>query len=858
MLHYYLPNGIEVVLKQNHFAKMVAVQCWVRAGSMHEREHERGMAHVLEHMLFKGTKKRAVGEISRTVEACGGEINAYTTFDRTVYYLTMASKHDEEAVELLSDAIINSSFDSTELERELEVIIEEIKRGNDSPGSKVGRKIFEKAFAGTEAARPIIGYENEVRGFKRQNLVDFHDRWYRPRNMMLVIVGDFDVAKMRSYVEKYFGGLADRAVDQMVFPPRTAQNKSEAILLHGDYQQPRLELVFRAPKLEHPDTASLDLAAFALGSGESSRFARSLRDEKELVTGASAAIYTPDFGGIFEVSLHPTLETYLPSIRETGAELARLITTKPINEDELSRARANLRSDRVYQEETVSGQARALGHGLTTSHKLLFDDVYMALIEKTPPTIVNEAARRWLDLNSVVIVGMVPPGSEITEKAMLDAFQEGVQSVLKQKSADTPTIAPEATTKRLKPEVKEIFPGLKFVYRQNPEAQLFGMVMVAHGGLRGETEANSGIYSAATSLLAKATTTHSYDALLAIVEGKGAAIDGFSGKDSFGLKLHCLADQANDFIKLLFDCALNPVFPKQQWQVLKRETLEDIRTQDDSPSGVCIRKFQELLFVDHPYRFPVHGTKESVEGMTEESLLKFYVAQRDQMPWVIAATGPQTMIEVEALIRAAMGPWRPKGGFIDFAAAKAAITVGKPNEAHIHKDREQTHIVIGFNGLSWFDQDRPAMDVMAAVLGGSGGRLFTNLRDKDSLAYSVSPLVSYGFHPGVAGAYIACAPEKVDRAKAAMIKELELLTKESISDDELARAINYLVGSHESDMQRGDSQVMTMGLMELYGVGHDDFLRYPSRIEAVTKADVQKVARKVFAFDRRISVTVGA
>ncbi len=858
MLHYYLPNGIEVVLKQNHFAKMVAVQCWVRAGSMHERSHERGMAHVLEHMLFKGTTKRAVGEISRTVEACGGDINAYTTFDRTVYYLTMASKHSEAAVELLADAIINSSFDATELEREIEVIVEEIRRGNDSPGSKVGRKIFEKAFAGTEAARPIIGFEEEVRGFKREHVVAFHDRWYRPRNMMLVIVGDFDVAHMRDYVKKYFGELADRPVDALQFPERSPQTKTEAVLLHGDYQQPRLEIVFRAPKLEHVDTVSLDLAAFALGSGESSRFARNLRDDKELVTGASAAIYTPEFGGIFEISLHPMLDTYLATIRETGAEVARLVTDQPITEDELARARANLRSDRVYQEETVSGQARALGHGLTTSHKLLFDDVYMTLVEKSPPTIVNEAVRRWLDTNKAVIVGMVPEGAPITEAAMIEAFTEGVAGVLRQKISATAYIAAEMTTKRLQPEVKDIVPGLKLIYRQNPEAQLFGMVMAAHGGLRGETTATAGIYNACTGLLGKATATYSYEELLAIVEGRGAAIDGFSGKDSFGLKLHCLADQANDFIKLLFACALQPKFPKQQWQTLKREILEDIRTQDDSPSGVCIRKFQELVFEAHPYRLPLHGTNESVATMNEESLLRFFEAQRDQMPWVIAGTGPQSMVEIEALIRAAMGTWRPKTGFMDFAPAKAAVATNKAHETHIHKDREQTHIVFGFSGLSWFDPARPALDVLSAVLGGSGGRLFTNLRDKDSLAYSVSPLASYGFHPGIVGSYIACAPEKVDRAKAAMMNQFEMMCHTPIENQELQRAINYLVGGHEADMQRGDAQAMTMALMELYGVGHQDFLLYPGRIEAVTKVDVQAVARKLFAFDRLICVTVGA
>ena len=149
MIHEFLENGVEVVLKENRFTPAVAIQIWVGVGSMHEKPEERGMAHFLEHMLFKGTEKRAVGEIAASVEACGGDINAYTTFDQTVYHLTLAAEHAHLGVDLLCDAFSSSRIDVVEFQREREVILEEIRRSNDSPGSILGRRVFELMFAGS-------------------------------------------------------------------------------------------------------------------------------------------------------------------------------------------------------------------------------------------------------------------------------------------------------------------------------------------------------------------------------------------------------------------------------------------------------------------------------------------------------------------------------------------------------------------------------------------------------------------------------------------------------------------------------------------------------------------------------------
>jgi zinc protease len=817
------------------------------------------MAHYLEHMLFKGTQRRAVGEIASTVENCGGDINAYTTFDRTVYYLTLASKHADTGMDLLADAIFNSSFDPSEFAREREVILEEIRRGMDDPGGKVGRQVFELAYEGSEVGRPIIGSEDSVRSFTRDGIVAFHDRWYRPGNMAVVVVGDFDAEHMREIARKTFGSAPARPLpsEKPRLPSMESPRHGKQIkILQGDYKQPRLELVFPAPPLEHFDTAALDLAAFALGSGDMARLNRKLRDEMGLITGSGASVFSPAFPGIFEVSLFGPVETWLAAAEATAREIASLCAHEGVTAAEIDRARASLRSDRIYRDETVDGQARSLGFGLTTSHKQLFDDVYWTTVSGINEVSVYRACQRWLLPENMIAVGMLPEGTPITEAELGEALRRGFAAGARA-DAKPPVLARSSRTKGADDaEVIELSESVKLIYRQNPDAKLFSLVAASEGGLRAETSETTGIYNAAAGLVARAAKSWSYDRLVSTVEGMGASLDGFSGKDSFGLQFHCLTDQLPELADIFGAVLREPVFPEEQWESLRREILEGLRNQDDSPAGVCVRKFQELIFGEHPYRWSLLGRRENVESWSTQDLLQHFEVARDSGPWMIGAVGahkPEVLArELEKVLKG-WSPVKSKRVFV----SSSHVQKPKSQELKIEKNREQTHICYGFPGLSWEDPSRVTLDVLTTVLGGHGGRLFLRLRDRDGLAYTVSPVVSHGKHPGAVGSYIACSPDKAVQARQSLEREMLHLCESEVSPSELERAINYIVGSHEMDLQRADSQSMTMALMELYGIGHDDFRTYPRRVEAVTSRQILEAARRLFDKSHAVGVMVG-
>lgn len=860
--HDFLPNGVEVLVKEDHFTNIVAVQCWVRAGSLHETPEEEGMAHVLEHMLFKGTEKRAVGEIAKTVEGCGGNINAYTTFDRTVFYLTLNNTHRALGVELLADAIYHSSFDGEEFAKEKEVILEEIRRGNDDPGSLIGKKIFEHAYKGSPAERPIIGTVESVTGFSRADLVAFHDKWYQPQNLFVIAVGAFDAKEMHGEFAKWFG---QKTSTRGVVAPKITRSfpqERKVILLKGDFEEPRIEITFEAPHLHHPDTAALDIGSFVFGGGETSRLYQTLREDKGIVTSIGASIYAPAFGGILEVSAGATPELVLDAVREIATETVKFVSHSTVEDEELKRAQANMKADRVYQKETVEGQARSLGFGLFTPYKYHFDDLYWTLVKETTCDDIKEAIARWVSVDRVIIAVMTANNSTITEAQVGEAFEKGVQTAHKlltkkpeeKSSSNSRNLRVRPTD--IQPIAMDISPGFRLVYRHNPNAELFGLTAATRGGLHAEDPSHNGIFNALAAMLAKATKSRGYLSLQNYVEGLGASISGFSGKDSFGMRLHCLTEHCEELMPVLAECFLEPVFPDAQWRSLQSELLEDIRTQDDSPASVCIRKFQEIVYGNHPYRQPITGTIKTVKSFSPKALEKWYLSYRDQGPWVFGAVGSIKPSEIERLVRTAFAKFKPSA--VQRTMQTDVGPLIEESETKASKDREQAHIVVGYRGLNWSSEQRAALDLLTTILGGQGGRLFLQLRDKESLAYSVSPLASYGLSPGVVGAYIGCGPEKVERATKGLNEQLELVRASPPSEDELQRAKNYIVGSHESDMQRGDSQAMTMALMDVYGIGYDDFLRYPQTVANVTVGDVQKVANLLFVKSKECLVVVGA
>ncbi|MBW2022736.1 MAG: insulinase family protein, partial [Deltaproteobacteria bacterium] len=256
---YKLQNGLTVILKENPASKVCSVQVWVRTGSANETEKEAGITHLIEHMIFKGTS-----------EAAGGEINAYTSYDRTVYYVEIASSHLDIALDVLLDAVQHSVFDPVELEKEKEVVLEEYRRGLDSPSRELGKAVMRLCFKKHPYRRPIIGYEKTIQSFDRNAILAYLDKWYTPQNMVIVVVGDFEAQRVLNLIKALTRDFPRRKWAIAKRPAEPPQRKYRQEIIRRDVRQAYVDISWHIPALSHPDTAALDVMEIILGHGKSS------------------------------------------------------------------------------------------------------------------------------------------------------------------------------------------------------------------------------------------------------------------------------------------------------------------------------------------------------------------------------------------------------------------------------------------------------------------------------------------------------------------------------------------------------------------------------------------------------------
>ena len=356
-----LENGIRVILEENRNAPVVALQIWVNMGSADERDEEAGMCHFIEHMIFKGTEKRKVREMAREIESMGGSINAYTSYDQTVFHVTLASRYADTGLDILADAIQHSTFDPVELEREREVVLEEIRMGQDDPSRKLFQQTMATLFQKHPYRRPIIGYERSIRSIQRDQMVTFFKKGYAPNRITFVAVGDFDLQKMEANVREVF---KDFKPSQESLPPRTEESgkrEFRSIVSQENLKETYLQMALPIPSVKHEDTPALDALSHILGGGEASRLVQKVKLEKGLVNSMSASSFTPRDPGAFIVgatlpaeNLGKAMEAILKEIQAVGQE--------GVTAEELNRFKVNVESESIYDRQTVQGQARKLGY----------------------------------------------------------------------------------------------------------------------------------------------------------------------------------------------------------------------------------------------------------------------------------------------------------------------------------------------------------------------------------------------------------------------------------------------------------------------------------------------------------------
>jgi len=882
--HRYLANGCECYLEQVDFAPLVTLQLWVKTGSIDEQPEEFGMAHVLEHMLFKGTERfPKTGDVARQVENAGGEINAYTTFDHTVFYINAPREFAFQGAELLFDVVCSSLLDSDELSRELEVVIEEIRRSRDNPSARLSHTLFGKLFSEHPKGRPVIGYEEVVKTFNRDNLRAFYKRWYIPNNMFFIAAGDFHLGEMNAKLDSLATQFPPSSLPERLWSKHhlwPISNGAVCEVIHGPYQETRLQLAAPAPCLEDDTTPSWEMYASILGNGDSSRLSQRVKDEAQLVTAIDASLYSPRFPyGFSGFGFYARSETALDALIASALEIARLAKDGP-TPAELQRVLTAAKADKIYSRESIEGLVRNTGNNLLTTARLEFDTLFLQKLSQVSQEQVQKCAQLMCENIIQGRVTCIAASSQdhadiINTEAIRDTLKSCAELLKDGQNKDGAKGSRHFAfeSKTISSERNPLIhhtranlgagSNLHFNTRTSKRLPVASHVLVWRWGQHEETEEKVGINAFLAQMLTRGTARQSYRSFVTELEDMGASISAFSGRDLFGLRLDALSEVQPRAMRMLMDCLVRPAFAPDQFERVMRETEEVLVAQKDSPGSRMARINGPLLFGQHAYSRPALGSLETLKNISLDDVIEQWhrlllvqsfvfsgagdfnsEATLDTVACELSDTTAQHKVrsaQVRALLKPEQAPQMQTGLRIGFDEL----------------DREQAHISLAVRGYTLADKRRTALEVACGVLGGQGGRLFMDLRDAQSLAYSVGCSQSPALWGGSFSSYIGTAAGKAKQAVAGLKSHLEKIATEIPTLEELNRAKNSLLGSQSLDSQHHHYQASQLAMSDIYGLGFDNFLGFKERVESVTQEQVSASVRDLLQSEAPCLAIVG-
>lgn len=849
-------NGQSVLVKEMPGTKVVTVQIWVKAGSVYEEPAEAGITHFIEHMIFKGTPSRGPGQLAEAIEGVGGAVNAYTSYEHTVYHATLSSRYWQMALEVLSDAVLNSVFDPVELQREKKVVLEEVGMRNDQPSIKLFHELMANAYQVHPYRLQVIGNEESIAAFDREAILRYIEKHYLPGNFMVVVVGDVTADEVVAKVAALMGGKGPSGLPNQSLPQEPPQKAARLFTVEADIKQPRMALALPISPFNSPDSPVLDVISEILGHGESSRLYRSLRDEKQLVYSIDSMAFTPTDAGLFEVSAALDGGSMTEALEAALVEIFRL-KYQQVTSRELERAKRNLESDFVFSLERVEGVARVLG-----SFEFMAgdprEDEYLEKVRTVSLDDIQRVANKYFSGQRLTVGFLVEAGSGFSlDQGGLVKIIDRAEGAARHKEVES------LLSDSFLPNVHRFILANKMtlLVREDPEVPTAGIRVVFPGGLRGETKTTNGIFAFISEMLTRGTAKKSSQEVALEIADMAGSLSGFHGKNTFGLQASFLARFFEQGLALIAETLREPAFGVDEVEKVRPELLARLKQQEDSLPTLGFKEFNSLLFGGHPYGLNAAGDEEAISSFSAAALKEFYQRWADPARLVLAVSGDVEADKVLVQVEELFGDWSsspPAGEKPVTGEILPPDPVGTPKKVDIVRDKEQVHLIIGFLGAPIYSPDRYSLEVLDTVLSGQSGRLFAELRDVQSLAYSLSSFSLFGLDTGSFGIYVGTSPEKRQQALEEVWKQLATIREERVSEQELLRAKNIIIARYEMGLQTHDAQALEMALNEQYGLGQDFGNRYVAALEQVDAEAVLAAARKYILPEHYVMVQVGA
>jgi len=819
-----LDNGLQVILREDRSAPVVSAQAWCRAGSIDEGAWiGAGLSHVLEHMLFKGTSTRGAGRIDQEVQGVGGYMNAYTSFDRTVYWINAPSTGAQVAVDILCDIFQNAALPADELVKELDVIRREMDMGNDDPGRRSSRRLFESAYTRSPYRYPIIGVPDIFNRLTREQIAGYYAEKYAPNNCFLVVVGDISADTVLNQIRASFAKTQARPVPAGLILPEPSQTSGRELIEEATVELGHFHMAWHIGDVRHRDTPILDVLATLLGNGRSSRLYRSIRERAGLVHSVSSWIYTPGHTGLFGVSGVADGDRFLAA-RDGILEEVERMKTELVSVPELTKAVKQFTAGMLASRKTMEGQAQDLGSNWMSAHDLNFSERYLACVRHVTPEDLRRVANQYLTDHNRTVYALLPTGTAPKRSVVVET---NVQHPIRR------MVLSSGATLLIKEDHRLPFVEFRAVFQ---------------GGVLAETPRNNGITQLMAKLLIKGTATRSSEAIAEAIESVGGSLEAYGGYNSFGMSAEVLQSDFALGLDLLSDCLLHPAWPAESLEREREVQLASLKGQRDQLLHSAFKLLRRGLAGEEGYGLDQLGTESSVARLSAADLSAYHKKLVVPNNAVLAIYGDVDTEAVHREVERAFAHWQPGEG----PAVPTAPAIPSPARLIETREKEQAVVVLGFPGATIQTPNRYALELIQEACSDMGSRLFMRIRDELGLAYYVGASNFLGLVPGYFAFYCGTSPEHAALVETELRAQADALAREGITSEELTRAKAKILGQRKIARQDLGHIASSSALDELYGLGYDNAERDDARIEAVTAEEVREAAREYLNPDRAI------
>ncbi|HXF49060.1 MAG TPA: pitrilysin family protein [Verrucomicrobiae bacterium] len=869
---YQLPNGLEVILSEDHRLPLVAVNLWYHVGPANEDPGRTGFAHLFEHMMFQGSKHVEGDSHFKLLEASGAsDINGTTDFDRTNYFETLPSNQLELALWLEADRMgfLLDKLTQANLSNQQDVVRNERRQSVENrPYGIVEEEMFHQLYPSNHPYyASVIGSHADIQAAQLEDVKKFFKLFYAPNNASLAIVGDIDIAKTKKLVEKYFGSLkrgADVPKLNVTTPPITSERRT---VVADRIELPRVYMAWITPSIFKEGDAEGGVAAQILGGGKSSRLYKKLVYEKQIAQDVLAEQYSLILGSVFYVQVTARPGHSAEEIEAAINEELELLRSQGPTEAEVERAKNVIETGIIRGLETLGGfggvadRLNMYNHYLGTPDYLQQD---ISRYRKVTPVSVQNFAQTYLRNENRAVVHGVPGTPNLGPEVpipQLDSAQmaSGAESInlAEPWRSEVPKAAAERALKLPVPESFKLSNGLTIIYNQRPWLPITSARLVFKTGSDANPLDKPGLANFTVAMLDEGTKTRSALQIADEVAGLGASLSTSSTMDASQVAIQSLTKNFSKVLDLLADVVLNPSFPEEEIERQRASRLAGLVQERENPSAVANRVMARVLYgANHPYGYPEIGTEAAIKATTRDDMYGFW--QKNFVPnnAALVVAGSISKNELKALAGAAFASWKP--------GAPAAPQLGNPATTPakvVIVDKPgapQTQLRVAAIGLPRSTPEYAALQVANGILGGLfSSRINLNLRERNGYSYGAFSTFVYR---RAAGPFLIATGVRTDVTGPAVeeiYKEINRMSAEPVTADELALSKQSLVRSLPGDFETSSSAAGTFSNLYIYDLGLDYYSKFPAMVSAVDAATVQATAKKHLRLDKMVVVAVG-